>query len=82
MSSHHAVKADIKEEPVNYNEPSPAVPYFTPLQDPRPGTAVVPQKDGKAIPKLFQPLKIRGLELQNRIFLSPLCQYSAQDGVY
>jgi 2,4-dienoyl-CoA reductase-like NADH-dependent reductase (Old Yellow Enzyme family) len=32
------------------------------------------------IPKLFQPLKLRGLELQNRIALSPLCQYSAQDG--
>lgn len=32
------------------------------------------------IPKLFQPLKLRGLELQNRIALSPLCQYSAEDG--
>lgn len=32
------------------------------------------------MPKLFQPLKLRGLTLQNRIMLSPLCQYSAQDG--
>lgn len=31
-------------------------------------------------PKLFQPLKIRGLTLHNRIMLSPLCQYSAEDG--
>lgn len=32
------------------------------------------------IPKLFQPLKLRGLTLPNRIFLSPLCQYSAENG--
>lgn len=32
------------------------------------------------MPKLFQPLKLRGLTLPNRIFLSPLCQYSAEDG--
>jgi hypothetical protein len=80
MSSHHAVKEDIKEEPHNVNKASPAVSYFTPLQDPPAGTALDPQPNGKAIPKLFQPLKIRGLELQNRIMLSPLCQYSAQDG--
>lgn len=37
--------------------------------------------DGSSkIPKLFTPLKLRGLHIQNRILLSPLCQYSAQDG--
>jgi 2,4-dienoyl-CoA reductase-like NADH-dependent reductase (Old Yellow Enzyme family) len=37
--------------------------------------------DGSSkIPKLFTPLKIRGMEIQNRIALSPLCQYSAEDG--
>jgi 2,4-dienoyl-CoA reductase-like NADH-dependent reductase (Old Yellow Enzyme family) len=37
--------------------------------------------DGSSkIPKLFTPLKLRGLQLQNRIALSPLCQYSAEDG--
>jgi 2,4-dienoyl-CoA reductase-like NADH-dependent reductase (Old Yellow Enzyme family) len=37
--------------------------------------------DGSSkIPKLFTPLKLRGLTLQNRIALSPLCQYSAEDG--
>lgn len=30
---------------------------------------------------LFTPLKIGGLELVNRIMLSPMCQYSAEDGV-
>lgn len=32
------------------------------------------------MPKLFQPLKVRGTTFQNRIMLSPLCQYSAEDG--
>jgi len=28
---------------------------------------------------LFSPLKIRGQEFKNRIFMSPMCQYSARD---
>lgn len=32
-------------------------------------------------PYLFRPLKIRSIELRNRIMLSPMCQYSAQDGM-
>jgi 2,4-dienoyl-CoA reductase-like NADH-dependent reductase (Old Yellow Enzyme family) len=31
--------------------------------------------------KLFTSLKIRGIEFHNRIFVSPMCQYSAIDGV-
>jgi 2,4-dienoyl-CoA reductase-like NADH-dependent reductase (Old Yellow Enzyme family) len=31
--------------------------------------------------KLFSPIRIRNLELKNRIVCSPMCQYSAQDGV-
>ena len=49
--------------------PAANVPFFTPAQSPASGTAVVPQPDGKAIPTLFKPIKIRGLELQNRIFV-------------
>lgn len=30
---------------------------------------------------LFQPLTIRDLTFKNRIFLSPMCQYSAKDGM-
>jgi len=30
---------------------------------------------------IFSPLKLRSLELRNRIFVSPMCQYSAEDGV-
>jgi 2,4-dienoyl-CoA reductase-like NADH-dependent reductase (Old Yellow Enzyme family) len=30
---------------------------------------------------LFSPLKLRGLEFKNRIFVSPMCQYSSNDGM-
>ncbi len=30
---------------------------------------------------LFSPLKLRGLALRNRIFVSPMCQYSCVDGL-
>lgn len=62
------------------NHGAPGIPYYTPIQSPASGTAVDPQPDGRPLPKLFQPLKIRGVEFQNRIFVSPMCQYSAQDG--
>src|SRR5216684_4121077 len=29
---------------------------------------------------LFDPLSIRGITLQNRIVVSPMCQYSSEDG--
>ncbi|MDR3609772.1 MAG: NADH:flavin oxidoreductase/NADH oxidase [Ignavibacteriaceae bacterium] len=31
--------------------------------------------------KLFSPLRIRGIELKNRIAVSPMCQYSSSDGL-
>jgi len=52
-----------------YNVPAKGVPFFTPAQNPPSGTLLeVP--DGKQEPKLFTPLKIRGLTLQNRIMVS------------
>jgi hypothetical protein len=81
MASHHAIEADIKEEPHNINKAAPNTPYFTPAQDPPAGTALITEET-KTVPKLFKPLKLRGLTLQNRITLSPLCQYSAEDGHY
>src|SRR5258707_6313331 len=30
--------------------------------------------------KLFQPIQLRGLALETRIMVSPMCQYSAVDG--
>jgi len=29
---------------------------------------------------LFQPIRLAGLELENRIVIAPMCQYSAEDG--
>jgi 2,4-dienoyl-CoA reductase-like NADH-dependent reductase (Old Yellow Enzyme family) len=31
--------------------------------------------------QLFSPLKLRSVEFKNRIFVSPMCQYSSNDGV-
>ncbi|CAG9945810.1 unnamed protein product [Clonostachys rosea f. rosea IK726] len=50
------------------------ISYYTPAQDPPAGTGL----DGST--KLFTPITIRGTTFQNRVFLSPLCQYSAKDG--
>lgn len=33
------------------------------------------------MPNLFDPLTLRGLTLKNRIGVSPMCQYSATDGI-
>ena len=33
------------------------------------------------MPQLFDPITIRGLEIRNRAWVSPMCQYSAVDGV-
>ncbi|KAL1948244.1 hypothetical protein VTO73DRAFT_12319 [Trametes versicolor] len=52
-------------------EAAPNTPYFTPAQKPPAGTAA-PSKDGTPIPSLFQPIKIRGVEFQNRLFMSPM----------
>ncbi|KAJ1513065.1 hypothetical protein HMI54_015252 [Coelomomyces lativittatus] len=49
----------------------------------------VPQKGtlGKALAappatsKLFSPFKIRDIEFPNRVFVSPMCMYSCQDGM-
>ncbi|NDD03828.1 MAG: oxidoreductase, partial [Proteobacteria bacterium] len=30
---------------------------------------------------LFSPLKIRDIVFKNRIFVSPMCQYSANEGI-
>ncbi|ELR05227.1 hypothetical protein VC83_07732 [Pseudogymnoascus destructans] len=59
------------------NKAQAGISYFTPAQTPPAGTAL---PNGTPIPKLFTPLHLRSLTFQNRIMLSPLCQYSAKDG--
>lgn len=39
------------------------------------------QKQLVIMSKLFAPLKIRNITLKNRIVMSPMCQYSATDGL-
>src|SRR5919199_521528 len=31
--------------------------------------------------QLFSPLRLREVEFKNRVFLSPMCQYSSDDGM-
>ncbi|KAL4995497.1 hypothetical protein BDV10DRAFT_174626 [Aspergillus recurvatus] len=56
------------------NTAAPGISYYTPAQEPPAGT----QLEGST--KLFTPITIRGVTFPNRLFLAPLCQYSAKDG--
>ncbi|KAF2242290.1 FMN-linked oxidoreductase [Trematosphaeria pertusa] len=78
--SHHGLPKQVEGENHLRNKAAPGISYFTPLQDPPAGTAIGMKDGSDKIPKLFTPLKLRGLTLQNRIALSPLCQYSAENG--
>ncbi|KAH8177638.1 NADH:flavin oxidoreductase / NADH oxidase family protein [Sarocladium implicatum] len=59
------------------NKPAPGVPYYTPAQEPPAATPLNPE----TAPTLFQPLKTRGVTLHNRFAVSPMCMYSAADGL-
>ena len=41
----------------------------------------VHNSDGSAPPPLFAPMTLRSIKLENRVVVSPMCQYSATDGV-
>ncbi|KAK2594961.1 NADH-dependent flavin oxidoreductase [Conoideocrella luteorostrata] len=56
------------------NVAASGISYFTPAQEPPAGT----QLEGTT--KLFSPITIRGVTFPNRLFLAPLCQYSAKNG--
>nr|VWO99089.1 Chaperone protein dnaJ 2 [Ganoderma boninense] len=63
--------------PILYNAPAPNVPYFVPRQYPPAGTALQPHERANHIPALFQPITIRGLTFQNRLWVSfPIPQLS------
>src|SRR4029077_13658294 len=36
---------------------------------------------GENIPPMFQPFRLRDMELSNRVVLSPMCMYSADEGM-
>jgi 2,4-dienoyl-CoA reductase-like NADH-dependent reductase (Old Yellow Enzyme family) len=72
------------------NTPTPNVSFFNPRQDPPAGTILTgntPNNDlppsrnrPKEVPKLFQPITLRGTTFHNRLFVAPMCQYSADNG--
>jgi 2,4-dienoyl-CoA reductase-like NADH-dependent reductase (Old Yellow Enzyme family) len=39
------------------------------------------ENNSNSVPRLFQPLTLRSVTLRNRVGLSPMCQYSAEDGM-
>ena len=41
----------------------------------------VAREEGPPAPPAFAPFKLRGMQLHSRIVVSPMCQYSAVDGV-
>ncbi|KAG9000531.1 hypothetical protein FRB94_005381 [Tulasnella sp. JGI-2019a] len=65
------------------NRAAPGVTGYFPLTEPSVGSTDFPKDlvQNEHIPKLFTPIKIRNTVFKNRIFVSPMCQYScAQDG--
>ena len=39
------------------------------------------RKDGTPVPPMFQPFFLRDMRIENRTVVSPMCQYSATDGL-
>jgi 2,4-dienoyl-CoA reductase-like NADH-dependent reductase (Old Yellow Enzyme family) len=71
------------------NVGTPNVPWYNPIQSPPAGTVLTgstpnndlpPRFRPEHIPKLFQPITLRGQTFHNRLWVSPMCQYSADDG--
>ena len=58
---------------------APNVTYYTPVQTTASGT-ISPAE--KTVPLVFQPLKIRGLELPNRIMVRPKTQACRVDLIF
>ncbi|KAK3099044.1 NADH-dependent flavin oxidoreductase, partial [Teratosphaeriaceae sp. CCFEE 6253] len=62
--AHHNMTIPPAGEPHNTNRAAKGVSYFTPAQLPPAGTALIVEGQ-KSVPKLFKPLKLRGITLQN-----------------
>jgi 2,4-dienoyl-CoA reductase-like NADH-dependent reductase (Old Yellow Enzyme family) len=54
---------------------SPSGLMFVPF-----GRCALPAPKSILMPHLFEPLTLRSITLKNRIVVSPMCQYSAEDG--
>ncbi|KAI0778351.1 hypothetical protein BD413DRAFT_106243 [Trametes elegans] len=64
------------------NKPVPGLDQYLPLSEPSIGVALSKETypQNAELPELFKPLTIRGTTFNNRIFVSPMCQYSADNG--
>lgn len=72
------LNSKINEVSTPVNVAAKGISYFTPEQNPPAGTALNIEEGN--VPKLFTPLKIRGVTVPNRVWVSPMCQYSAENG--
>lgn len=64
----------------SYPIPTPrskAVPFYTPA----PEYPISQAKETTSLPKMFQPLNIKGMILPNRLGVSPLCMYSTDNNL-
>src|SRR5207247_8104680 len=67
------------------------LPFHPPLPHPNPPPLAGEGREGapagensegaRPLAPMFQPFRLRGLTLENRVVVSPMCQYSAQDGL-
>ncbi|KAJ3530160.1 hypothetical protein NM688_g7751 [Phlebia brevispora] len=64
------------------NTPVPDADQYYPLNDPSIGKPLPakPYPQNAKIPLLFQPLTLKGVTFKNRIWASPMCQYSSDNG--
>ncbi|KAF8333982.1 FMN-linked oxidoreductase [Cantharellus anzutake] len=65
------------------NKHVPNANEYYPLSEPAPGTALPVDEypQNKDLPILFQPLTIRGVTFKNRLWVAPMCVYSAVNGL-
>ncbi|KAF5352340.1 hypothetical protein D9756_006307 [Leucocoprinus leucothites] len=59
------------------NKAVPNADQFYPLNEPAISTVL---NTSSGTPKLFEPLTLRGVTFKNRIWVSPMCQFSSDDG--
>ncbi|KKK17506.1 hypothetical protein P175DRAFT_0508151 [Aspergillus ochraceoroseus IBT 24754] len=64
---------DLGTAPSPASVPAQGIPYFTPANNA--GAALDPTD--KNTPTIFRPLTIRDVTFKNRVFVSPMCMYSA-----
>jgi anthraniloyl-CoA monooxygenase len=78
--AHHAPPADAPLHP-SYGTPEAQRPDEAPSGAPSGEAHGDEPPPLKAPPPMFAPLRLRSMQLANRVVVSPMCQYSATDGV-